>query len=323
MKISELINEAISFTQHLKDIETIIDNSIKKAILGLTPDKFQNFKNSVTRSKSYRSMLPFIEAELETLLQSSLEQNLQNAGIDILSSVDSEYAESLSVEFKDIADNDGQATDFAIDINIKFIDNILEELVPSLEDSALNSIYDEDNIFDDFFEVIKSKQLQTSVLKNWSIQRNIDQIASTFIHELVHVRQHIPQYKKGRDDTEYRSYLDKTKGEFGKMVSNPQDSGELPQRYYDLYVASPQEIAARAHQAAIKVIKDTELNVINDLEELPSKRDILSNVNEYAREQFKTPENPKESQVFNRYIKLIYQEVDRYYDNTVQRLKNS
>lgn len=321
MKINELLSEAINLTKYLDDIEVIIDNSIKKAISSLSPAIFQKFKNSVNRSKNYNSMVPALEDELRTSITSILEQNLQSAGMDILSSVDSEYAGALTVEFKDLPDDThGQATDFGIDINTMFIDRIIEEIVPNLVESVTSSIYDDENMFDDFFQISKQKPLQQTLLNGSFMERNIDDIASNFIHELVHVRQHIPQFKKGRDETEYRSYLDKTKGEFGKVIANPQDSTELKQRYWDLYVASPQEIAARAHQAAIRVIKDTGLNAVRDIEEIPKKNQILADVNQYAREQFKTPENPKETQVFNRYIKLIYQEVDRYYDMVKNKL---
>lgn len=324
MKISELIYEAISFTQHLKEVETVINDAVKKSINNLSPDKFQKFRTSVNRSKNYASMSATIESELRTLLMTTIEQNLTIIGVDILSSEVTDYADYLSVQFKDLPQTTrGQATDFDIDINEDFIDDIIEQLVPSLIESASNSIYDEENMFDDFFQIIKNKQLQTRVINGWLIQGLIDDIASNFIHELVHVRQHIPQIQKGRDETEYRSYLDKTKGEFGKIAFEPQDSEEVQQRYWDLYISSPQEIAARAHQSAIKIIKNTELNAVTSIEELPRKNDIMADINQYAREQFKDPENPKEKQVFNRYVKLIYQEVDRYYDNLKNKLTNT
>lgn len=323
MKIFELIHEAISFTQHLKDVETIIDNSIKKSLNSISISNFnEKIRNSVNRSKNYGSMKPTLEVTLENLITSNLEENLTSIARDILSTIDNDYPEEIAVKFADLGDDYGQATNYFIELNTDFIYKIVDELVPSLLQSILDQIYDEENMFDDFFSFIKNKQLQMQVVDKGLVQRTVDDIASTFIHELVHIRQHIPQLQKGRDETEYRSYLDKTKGEFNRIISSPQDSPEVKKRYWDLYISSPQEIAARAHQAAIKIIKDTSLNKVQDLDDLPNKNDVLDLVNQYAQEQFKSPENPKENKVFNRYIKLIYREVSTYYDNLKNKLTN-
>lgn len=327
MKISELLREAISFTEHLKDVETVVDNSIKKAISSLSSDLFgEKIRNNVNRSKNYNSMKSTLEVELENSLTNSLEENLTQIARDILSTVENDYPDEIKVKFADLGDADyGQATNYFIELNTNYIYRLVDDLVPNLIESAseLSTDYFDDDMFDDFFSFLKDKKFQTKIVTGSFIQRTIDDIASIFLHELVHVRQHIPQFQKGRDSTEYRSYLDKTKGEFYKTDPSPQDSPEVKKRYWNLYVSSPQEIAARAHQAAILIIKDTGLNTVQALHDLPKKNSVLAQVTRYARDQFKEPENPQETQVLNRYIKLIYQEVDRYYDRIKQKLDNA
>jgi hypothetical protein len=134
------------------------------------------------------------------------------------------------------------------------------------------------------------------------------------------VIQHRRQERKKFTDYEYRSYLDKHKGEFRNIVSGPHNRDE---KYFNLYLASPQEIAAFAHEAALQLIKDYSLDEIQSADDVHriDARDIVDYVDSVTGNRYKNPKTPKEQSVRNRYMKLVYQEVHRYIESKLSRLK--
>jgi hypothetical protein len=144
---------------------------------------------------------------------------------------------------------------------------------------------------------------------------------STIIHELTHVVQHSRQRQKGRAGLEYRSYLDPRKQMF------PDNSKFDDPVYRRMYKASPQEMAAFAHEKVLQlmrpVLKDPEYYNINnpDYSE-KDKQDIINELNRklkyiptYASQLFPDPSTPLEQKIYQRYVKLMYQEAQRFIDN--------
>lgn len=122
-------------------------------------------------------------------------------------------------------------------------------------------------------------------------QAYLNYIASTIIHEMVHVVQHLLQYAQGRKTTAYKSYAGHTR-DFHDEVRQG--------KYSKLYYSSPQEIEAHAHEAAIYVIKK-----ISSLRELSNIRGLIID-----RLRMGIPEFDELDQlVTNRYIKRVYQEI--------------
>jgi hypothetical protein len=156
----------------------------------------------------------------------------------------------------------------------------------------------------------------------YKTNKTVEQYASTILHELVHVLQHTAQHKKGRRhrDFEYRSYLDKHKGEFRDLVSAPHDKDD---RYFNLYLASPQEIAAFAHEAALRLIKDYSFDQIDSIEGFykVDASDIVDYVNQITSNRFKEPKTRQEQLVKRRYITLVYKEVQSYIQSRIDSFK--
>jgi hypothetical protein len=158
--------------------------------------------------------------------------------------------------------------------------------------------------------------------------------SETFIHELVHIVQHERQKHRG-GEFEFRSYLDKEKDEFLKLarkrnMASPSDdesprlSGDEQSRYNDLYYASPAEIAAHAHNIALKIISSHGLGSAGY-----SKRDyvfqakqalkgITGSVDSYLKKRYKGQTDPKMQDVYKRYHKLVYQEVYKRIQDTLK-----
>lgn len=176
------------------------------------------------------------------------------------------------------------------------------------------------------FRMLKSgdREILNVMLKD--MNQSIDKIVSIVVHEAVHLVQHKQQAHRPLGKTEYRSYLDKEKGEFYKAATNPKlAKSKNKDRYYDLYFASPQEISAFSHQMALDVIKANGLDKVERLQDIPRIKgeDIIAYINNRINNRFAQPRNPQEVQVRRRYIKLVYQEVHRYIEHLKELLDPS
>ena len=318
MRIVELFNEAISYTGKIPAIKQAILHGILESIHFLKEDRYLDVKERVNRQVNLTILKAKVGPNLFTHLEHFISKKLSKLVSDEVLSPD--LKASIPVKFTDTGEDLGVAYSSEIDLSEMFIDNLVTELLEMLHEKTSDNMYSEDSIFEDFFLTAKNLTIQDII--NYSSRRSginstVNKMASTLVHEMVHIRQHMPQLQKGRDDTEYRSYLDKTKGEFSQMHSKGYASlsPEERKRFNTLYRSSPQEIAAFSHQAAWDVIRDYNLEDITDISEIPDNKVIFNYIYEYATQYYKKPENPAEQKVYQRYIKLIYQEVDRYLDN--------
>jgi hypothetical protein len=141
----------------------------------------------------------------------------------------------------------------------------------------------------------------------------VAEMTDTITHEVVHVIQHRAQSGK-RKDTEYRSYLDKRKGEFRSLMGrNQKDRDYTDPQWTRLYYASPQEIGAHAHNMALIIVRDLGFDEPGaDLSIPLTAQDFVNALRKRIGDQYKDPSNPQEQAVLRRYLKLAYQEVQRY-----------
>ena len=86
-----------------------------------------------------------------------------------------------------------------------------------------------------------------------------------------------------------------------------------------MYRSSPQEIAAFAHEEALKIVNNLELDQIDDFPHL--RNEINQVIQWYINDQFSDPENPEEYKIFKRFHKLMYQEVIRAIDRAEKEFK--
>ena len=112
-------------------------------------------------------------------------------------------------------------------------------------------------------------------------------------------------------NTEYRSYLTKDKKKFSSAIDKV-SKGDYDTSAYRLYRSSPQEIAAFAHEAALKLVNNIDLGQIDDFPYL--RNTINQDMQWYMDDQFSDPKNPEEYKIFKRFHKLMYQEVIRTID---------
>ena len=328
MRIFEVItDEAISITPHKKSFEDAIKKGIANGfselgtIKGQYPEEEKEFEEG--HSKRFRAVVTeFLEKKVAVAIcESLLSASAQALGRNIVT----------SISFKKIKEAWGgyaSGTDIVIsrDLLNKLLNVTLENLFNTTYDSYGDGEY-ADGLYFGAKAFASGDRHVTYVILDYT-NTQIRDIISVLVHELVHVMQHKAQYNKGRTDTEYRSYLDKKKGEFYSKHQATSKAAE-DDRYYDLYYSSPQEISAFAHQAALSVIQNYYMDDVDNVEDLRSytselnPRDIMSAIEERIGERFKKPRNPKELTVYKRYVKLVYLEVQRYIENQVRVLSKS
>ena len=167
------------------------------------------------------------------------------------------------------------------------------------------------------------------------LKKAINEYAGTFIHELVHIIQHARQKHRG-GKFEFRSHLDKEKNEFAKLArknsvfpsddsasSSPKLSSEERARYYNLYFASTAEIAAHAHNIALGIIRRYYLEQPRPTKSMyidqgnNALRDITRFIDGYLDKRYKGKTDPKVQAVYKRYHKLVYQEVYKFIQDTL------
>jgi hypothetical protein len=332
MKISEVvIDEAISVSHYSQALAPVITAGVHEAI-GLV----RNIKGRETEAEAsfadddgsharFKAIVIYeISANLDHVLRKKIKDSLnKSCGVPVIEDL---FFTTMTGSTR------GWAQDRDIALSAKYLDSIAKRSAEVLFNSVYDSYSSEERI-DGFYFMCRSIGTGDRYLSSFiddAIKKTVSSLVSTSVHELVHVLQHNKQLNKGRDETEYRSYLDKRKGEFADMVNkSDQTPGQVTdnnERYYNLYLASPQEIPAFAHQAALNIIRDfgfDDSDHPGDLQ-IASVRefDIVDAVNKITSTRFSAPKTPKEAMVRKRYIKLVYQEVARYLQQRLAQLKS-
>lgn len=317
MRAYEILQEKISLTKYTDDIYDAIKNGIIMAITNLDRDNptFKSVRDKVDSTGSSSALTSLLEPALVADIKHYVQNILQDTVTKIISPEQGYY---IPVSFKDIKAA-GQASGMKIELSNRGIDNIAKEIFRRYEQAVSDNIEDEHDIYKVFFNIKDDDYVHRHIIGY--IDSEITELADTVIHEMVHILQHDPQFKKGRHH-EFRSYLDKRKNEYLDIARKEADSPEYSDRWEYLYYASPQEIAAHAHNMALSIInswgltRNPHLNLYN----LPDKKDILATVqNEVTK--YENPKTKTEQMVRQRYMKRVYQEVERYIEHLTEVLK--
>jgi len=320
MRINDIVNEAISTTQYEATVDSAVRLGIAQAMTqlaglkGTYADEEEVMQDGDADSllKKFHEVFPSMLAEkIAKIVKVKLSRAI---GKDV----------PLTVGFDKLGSTDAIATSSDITVSTKFVAKLSAEILEGVYD-ALTDTYKREQWVDGTYFVLKmvgaqDKQLTTIVFG--AADNAIHGLVSVFLHELVHVLQDQTQLKKGKTDTEYRSYLDKTKGELAAIdpLNIPPEKKE---RYYDLYYASPQEISAFANEMAMAAIRKLNLkNAKSEKDIVPiTAEQIAGFVRQWIKDRYSDPKTPKEYQVFKRYAKLVYQEVQQYVNNVRKTFK--
>lgn len=327
MKVIDLI-EAISLGQHEGEIEQLIKKGLIIAVSDIGQLKGKSFLKAAEKSVAQGEFRTMGE-KLRPLLKTSIETSIAN----VLRSGLGKQFNVHHVGFEDMGAPSAYVQEQNIMISVRWSEVVARALIQALFDAIIDS-YSEEQFVDALYFIPKAigsgdKDFTSSVFDgNTKVEHQTNKLASTLVHELVHIVQNNRQAH--RDDTEYRSYLDQHKGEFSDM-HDKRMAGEITpdsdSRYWNLYLSSPQEIPAFAHQIALTIINDSGVKKARTIEELNNLAKavdvnwILTAIKGQLKGRFQDPTNQKEYAVLKRYMKLTYTEFVQYVNSVRTQLE--
>lgn len=309
MNIRELLFESISLMKYQKPLRNAANSAVIEVIKSIGTSK-HNF--------SYDDPISFVAKTVKNSHVNVFRKYLEHNLLSIISRVDPKGA-IKSIKFRNIpTDDNANILNGDVEIHTKFLIQLYNQLFKSYYSLALVGNPSQDEIVDYFFDAAQDQEIQNEVL--YDVQKYIDPIIEVLIHEWVHG---IQDYQQPGRTSEYRSYLEdpKKQGELSTLLQKRYQSGnklssEESSRWDQLYRASPQEMAAMAHQMVFAIIKSAGLHQdINDPAALPKVKELGQKIPEYVSNYFGIPQTKIEQKVYNRYMKLVYLELDRWYDS--------
>lgn len=342
MRAQEFITtEAISATQYKDNLISAIYEAVRASFEDLyqLKPKLKNTRlekilndDEAPRDNEFTEYIKnefteYLKEHLTTKITKSLNDSF---GEKILYGV--YFSKLLSSKFDAVSRYD------QIDVQYNYLNDIVKPIMKRLFDIVYDSYFGNETIQGFWFtcRAISSNDPWTFREFTDIIETSSNRLVSVIIHEMVHIIQHYRQkdrYRQGKR-WEFRSYLDRYKGdyldtrkEYDKLPDGD-DKKELKGRYARLYYASPQEIAAFAHEAALTIIRDFgfddkseyAMDYLINASSVKS-RDISDAIDKEIGSRFREPKNPKEAMVRKRYLKLVYQEVMRYIEQRIAKLQ--
>lgn len=317
MRIQDIVtNEAISLTQHFNELSKVVNDAIIKSLASVHELKNNPMlQDAEDEAIQYGSLRPLTNA----VVQSLYDELFDKISEDLITAVD-KIVPYTAVKFVQFSGNtNGTASGLLVNLSEKYVNDLTVAILNYINSVTINNLTNEDRIVDEFYNqignIIKPGKYQKYFMNDDEVQNIVDDMNDTLIHELVHVKQNQAQYNKGKTKTQYRSYLGKKKKDFVDPTGSVTD--------FNLYLASPQEIAAFSHNIALRVINDLNLRYVNRLQDIQKvdSDTILYFIDKFLNGRFKQPANSKEKAVYKRYMKLAYLEVDRFVDKVKEKLK--
>jgi len=313
MRINEVIVEAISITQYEPTIEKAVNDGILQAMLEMSKSagsfpKDEKLFGQRRPNNLFQMLRKLLSMKLSEKIASSIQTTISREIVnDIV--LDVVFSQTPSARGR-IAAVKGFRGD-TMELDIDYIKDLTDEISTFIEAIYEEEPYKSNNPYAVYKRLATGKDTGLMSELEDNVKGTVDNLVSIVIHELVHGIQNHRQYQKGRDDVEYRSYLDRKKQKFP-------GSGNI-----DLYFASPQEITAHVHEMVLEIVRRFNLKNITSEEDIPTitSEDIMSFISNYLGGRFNDPGNPEEYKVFKRYVKQVYQEVQRYIDEKRRSFK--
>lgn len=243
----------------------------------------------------------------------------------------------LTVRFTDIQDL-GNALGYRIELNINYLDTIAKEFALQLLDTFYNQFSEPDlmTAFQQYLKRFDRRELE-HVFYNYKIDRQVTSMVDTMVHELAHIHQQNAEKKKGRIGFDYRSYLAPGIKGREKFVKSFAKRGP---EFTRLHASSPQEIGAYTQNIVTNLVRTLGWDVATDPTELTiysqGKKidpdytidwnnslasEIKREVIDHLKPRLGNLDSKRRQKVYQRYVKMVYQELMNYRDNKLEQLK--
>lgn len=315
-------SEAISVSSYEQGLEQIISSSVLQSFAGILEMQGLNKPAEQSFNSDTESHEKFIQAA--EAYQSATLEELLVAGIK--KTINAAYGSLLltSVEFQETAaGTHAVVSRRKMTISQRYLTALTKHALYSLIQAIYNGYNGSKRteVFYNKCQEMDSNRGLKSVVNN-ATSKVIDKFVSIIVHELVHVIQNSKQPHRG-GELEYRSYLDRKDKNLVSVAQKRNQAlltgtstPELDSEYFKLYFSSPQEIAAHAHEAALSVIKSQNLTSVGQRFDPAA---IVSAIDQITSSFVSAPTTPKERSIRNRYMKLVYQEIERYIRSRYQQ----
>jgi DNA-binding CsgD family transcriptional regulator len=348
MRAREIINELIDYSSYKDDAYKLVYSDIVKELRTLPKDlDEQEFNNiDLGPDTDNNKIKEILRKYISISLKYNIESSLTTLGRNILGLTKmpprTSVAKLLQVELRDI----GQDLGIANPVNSKvllnekvfyspMVERILNKLIELLWES-----WEDTTLFNNLKRMlsilVREKYSLNDFMHQFQGLSLITSMVSTYIHELVHVKQHyfqqLNQLPGGgyRQNTEYRSYLAKRDVFLKSFAKNAANEYVDPILMSRLHASSPQEIGAFVNNIAIEVIdslymetysKDELIHYykqsskdISDLSKL-----IVSSVNNHLKSRDVFPNTKTEKRIYQRYYKMVSVIVNNYVDYLIKK----
>ena len=330
MKALEFLPEAISLTKFKSRATQAVRDSILESLYHLSDTiedpEFTELEDA--DDDEFDSLfVPLMTDYFQTYLKQRIEHNLTRVSHEMLETPRTRSGWA-SVKIQDTGSDRGLALpdntialskDYFFDPLVKgMVDNLAEVSADWYNGSRFQGVKD-------LLKYLpKDKRLQALLTDDYYHfdSQKMREMIGTFIHEVVHIAQHIPQQKSNRS-TEYRSYLEKSPEKFRAAFDKKDGEYVNPSLMYRMHAGSPQEIAALSHDLALEIIDELGWDEYDDpsyLERVDYQH-LLGKVKDHLSNRGIVPKTPEEIKVFKRYIKLVFTEVERYREWRLKQLK--
>jgi DNA-binding transcriptional MerR regulator len=328
MKIYEIINEAINYTQYQPQLQAIVEQTIVNSL----PKTLTISKVNQETSKSFDDYSKKVIKNQKSKFSKSIANNLTKELNKFLKSND-EWKD-VTVEFKSLNSltTNGHCAGTTITINTDTSTDYFAYKILSIVTLNAKHIHTTPELINAPWSLITNITYSTIIKNNTKdyVIPNINNILSdmigTFTHELVHAKQTINQWNLNKGpNIEYRSYMDNSKDEFNNLIRKLYNTGLSPtehKRFLQLYKSSPQEIPAFAHSIAVDIINKFNISNLNHHDKIQQSQKMIQSI-PFMVNQFLNNNIPNDHKlyksVYNKYLKLVYTEIKNY----INKFQNS
>lgn len=336
MRAHEFILEKISLVEYTPAFEKAIDNAVLQSfkdmlIMNLT---FGLSKEELTYNDEIgfpmKKYLDGFAKEFSDILQYYLLVNLREKSNEILPSKSRQilFKFSRGISALGTATYSGNKDIVSLNYEYYIQDGITKKIKGNLYHSIIDS-FSGDNSLDSLMkEVLYFYIKHNSQL--FGYYRDLrTKMAGTVVHELVHVEQHRRQFERGRQNTEYRSYVEPDKNKFYQAIkkfSSPTSTDTESDQNISikLHRSSPQEITAISHDIVNKIVSVYDLDkhsleYLRDVRKNFTANDLKYFVDEYI-DHF-DPKHRVENKIRQRYLKSVYRELMDVFDRLENKLE--
>jgi len=341
----EFLPEAISLSKYKVPATDAIADAMVDTLSGLYEDlKFSKFSDLASADEDEFPTL--FDTVLAGYFQIHLKRNLESKLTEVARTMVGRgnldrQGSWVQVDFMDTGEDLGLAFgDNRIGLSeAKFLDKMIDALCRELYRGYLDSYDGDSNRLLPIRQLLKHhrdiKNLVSEVISSSRLasdygRKLVPLLVGTFIHEVVHIAQQLPQQKKGLSSTEYRSYLTPKTSEFYKSFAKDPSTNKYknPDLRARLHASSPQEIGSYTHNLAMEIVDEIGWDEYSNPEDIKHwsgeeyRNHLLGNIRNHLVSRGITPTTRTEIAVFRRYLKMVYVEVEKYREMLLDKLKN-